>query len=121
MNKYSENTMAKEENLTSWKKGESGNPSGRPKGSLNRSTVAKKWLTTDQEYKNPLTQDLENLSQEDIMTLALINKARKGDVSAYKALMDSGYGSPKDSLDINTAENINIDFKEIIEGLKHRT
>tara|TARA_R100000935_G_scaffold57214_1_gene90663 strand:- start:748 stop:1089 length:342 start_codon:yes stop_codon:yes gene_type:complete len=112
--------MAKEDNLTSWKKGESGNPEGRPKGSLNRSTVAKKWLTTDQEYKNPLTQDVEKLSQEDIMTLALINKARKGDVSAYKALMDSGYGNPKDSLDINTAESINIDFKEIIEGLKHK-
>ena len=67
--------MAKEDNLTSWKKGESGNVNGRPKGSLNRSTVAKRWLTTDQEYKNPLTQDTENLSQEDIMTLALINKA----------------------------------------------
>jgi|TARA_R110000764_G_scaffold11749_3_gene35134 hypothetical protein len=113
--------MAKEDNLTSWKKGQSGNINGRPKGSLNRSTIAKKWLTTDQEYKNPLTQDLENLSQEDIMTLALINKARKGDVSAYKALMDSGYGNPKDSLDINTAETINIDFKEIIETLKNKS
>ena len=107
--------MAKEDNLTSWKKGQSGNINGRPKGSLNRSTIAKKWLTTDQEFKNPLTQDLENLSQ------ALINKARKGDVSAYKALMDSGYGNPKDSLDINTAETINIDFKEIIETLKNKS
>tara|TARA_R100001369_G_scaffold37814_1_gene63283 strand:+ start:1305 stop:1646 length:342 start_codon:yes stop_codon:yes gene_type:complete len=113
--------MEKEDNLVSWKKGESGNPNGRPKGSLNRSTIAKKWLTTDQDYKNPLTQKEENLSQEDIMTLALINKARKGDVSAYKALMDSGYGNPKDSLDINTAENINIDFKEIIETLKDKS
>jgi hypothetical protein len=111
--------MAKEDNLTSWQKGESGNPSGRPKGSLNRSTVAKKWLTTDQEYKNPLTQDLENLSQEDIMTLALINKARKGDVSAYKALMDSGYGNPKDSVDLNTTgEGIGINFKDLITAIK---
>jgi hypothetical protein len=60
--------MAKEDNLTSWKKGQSGNINGRPKGSLNRSTIAKKWLTTDQEYKNPLTQDLENLSQDYIRT-----------------------------------------------------
>ena len=28
------------------------------------------------------------------MTLALIKKAREGDVNAYKALMDSGYGAP---------------------------
>tara|TARA_R100000541_G_scaffold4352_3_gene11767 strand:- start:1417 stop:1758 length:342 start_codon:yes stop_codon:yes gene_type:complete len=113
--------MSKLDNLKPFKKGESGNPNGRPKGSLNRSTVAKKWLSTNQEYKNPLTSESENLSQEDIMTLALINKARKGDVGAYKALMDSGYGNPKDSLDLTTSENINIDFKEIIEGLKHRT
>jgi len=26
------------------------------------------------------------------MTLAVINKARKGDVAAFKELMDSGYG-----------------------------
>jgi hypothetical protein len=34
------------------------------------------------------------MSQEDLMTLALIKKAREGDVTAYKALMDSGYGAP---------------------------
>ena len=113
--------MGNIDNLKHFKKGESGNPKGRPKGSLNRSTIAKKWLETDQEYKNPLTNDNEKLSQEDIMTLALINKARKGDVSAYKALMDSGYGNPKDSLDLTTAENIHIDFKQIIEGLKYKS
>ena len=55
------------------------------------------------------------------MTLALINKARKGDVSAYKALMDSGYGNPKDSLDVTMAEDNNIDFKELIEAIKHKS
>lgn len=34
------------------------------------------------------------MSQEDLMTLAMIKKAREGDVAAYKALMDSGYGAP---------------------------
>jgi len=77
-----------------WKKGESGNPNGRPKGSLNRSTIARKWLEVNQSLKNPLTGENETMSQEDLMTLALIKKAREGDVSAYKALMDSGYGAP---------------------------
>ena len=36
--------MANEENLIPYKKGQSGNPNGRPKGSKNRSTIAKKWL-----------------------------------------------------------------------------
>jgi hypothetical protein len=77
-----------------WEKGESGNPKGRPKGSKNRSTIAKYWLEINQKLKNPLTGAEETMSQEDLMTLALIKKAREGDVSAYKALMDSGYGAP---------------------------
>ena len=72
---------------------------GRPKGSRNRSTIARKWLEAMQDSKNPITGEIENLSQEDIMTLALLNKARKGDVNAYKQLMDSGYGLPKQQVE----------------------
>ena len=82
------------DNLNPFKKGESGNPAGRPKGSKNRSTIARQWLEVNQSLKNPLTGEQETMSQEDLMTLALIKKAREGDVSAYKALMDSGYGQP---------------------------
>ena len=84
----------KNEDLNQFKKGESGNPNGRPKGSKNRSTIARRWLEVNQNLKNPLTGDNENMSQEDLMTLALIKKAREGDVQAYRALMDSGYGAP---------------------------
>ena len=77
-----------------WEKGESGNPNGRPKGAKNRSTIARQWLEVNQSLKNPLTGEQETMSQEDLMTLALIKKAREGDVAAYKALMDSGYGAP---------------------------
>jgi hypothetical protein len=84
---------------TTFKKGESGNPNGRPKGSRNRSTIARQWLEASEKVKNPLTQETQELSQEDIMTLALINKARKGDVNAYKALMDSGYGAPLQAIE----------------------
>ena len=77
-----------------FQKGESGNPAGRPKGSKNRSTVARQWLEVNQSLKNPLTGEQELMSQEDLMTLAIIKKAREGDVAAYKALMDSGYGQP---------------------------
>ena len=77
-----------------WSKGESGNPNGRPKGAKNRSTIARYWLEVNQNLKNPLTGQEETMSQEDLMTLALIKKAREGDVNAYKALMDSGYGAP---------------------------
>ncbi len=86
--------MANEENLIPYKKGQSGNPNGRPKGSKNRSTIAKKWLQVEQDLKNPLTGDKETMSQEDLMTLALIKKARTGDTQAYQKLLDSAYGAP---------------------------
>ncbi len=93
--------MANEDNIKKheFKKGQSGNPAGRPKGSLNRSTIARKWLKAARKGKNPISGEDEVLTQEDIITLALIRKAMDGDVSAYKALMDSGYGTAKDTID----------------------
>lgn len=77
-----------------WEKGESGNPNGRPKGSKNRSTIARQWLETTQKAKNPITGIEEILTQEDLGTLAMVKKMREGDVSAYKELMNSAYGAP---------------------------
>lgn len=85
-----------------FKKGESGNPAGRPKGAKNRSTIARHWLEVQEKIKNPITNLIEPLTQEDIITLAQIKKARNGDSNAYKALMDSGYGSPNQNMDITT-------------------
>tara|TARA_Y100001937_G_scaffold118827_1_gene173699 strand:- start:582 stop:923 length:342 start_codon:yes stop_codon:yes gene_type:complete len=97
--------MANEENLIPYKKGQSGNPKGRPKGSKNRSTVAKKWLQVEQDLKNPLTSEIETMSQEDLMTLALIKKAREGDTQAYQKLLDSAYGAP-----VQQVEQTNIEL-----------
>ena len=90
--------------LKPFEKGESGNPNGRPKGAKNRSTIAKYWLEVNQNLKNPLTGESETMSQEDLMTLALIKKAREGDVAAYKALMDSGYGAPLQQIEQTIVE-----------------
>ena len=92
------------DNLKKFEKGESGNPNGRPKGSRNRSTIARQWLEVNQSLKNPLTGEQETMSQEDLMTLALIKKAREGDVNAYKALMDSGYGAPVQQIEQHNIE-----------------
>ena len=86
--------MAREDNLKKFTSEYQPKNNGRPKGSKNRSTIARKWLEVNQALKNPLTGENETMSQEDLMTLALIKKAREGDVTAYKALMDSGYGAP---------------------------
>lgn len=78
------------------------NRKGRPKGSRNRASVAKEWLEVAQNIKNPITGELEQLEQQDIMTLALIKKAREGDVSAYRELMDSAYGKALATIDHTT-------------------
>jgi len=96
--------MANKDIEPRWEKGESGNPNGRPKGSKNRSTIARKWLEVNQSLKNPLTGENETMSQEDLMTLALIKKARDGDTNAYKALMDSGYGAPVQQIEQTNTE-----------------
>lgn len=82
-------------------KGETANPNGRPKGTRNRATIVREWLETMESYVNPITKEKERLSQADIITLALINKARKGDVAAYKELMDSCFGKISDQLDMS--------------------
>jgi hypothetical protein len=94
------------DNLTPFPPGNNANPNGRPKGSKNRSTIARKWLEVMQESKNPITGELEKLSQEDLITLAMIHKARKGDVGAYKQLMDSGFGMPTQQIDVTTEKPI---------------
>jgi hypothetical protein len=79
--------MPKPENIIPPKKGEVRNPKGKPKGTRNRSTIVREWLSVQQVVKNPITGERETLDQSDMMTLALISKARKGDVQAYKELM----------------------------------
>jgi hypothetical protein len=73
------------EEVTEIKKG------GRPRGSRNRSTVVREILQLANWGRNPLTGMQEKLSQEYRITLAILAKALKGDVNAYKALMDNAY------------------------------
>jgi len=53
--------------------------------------------------------------------LALIKKAREGDVNAYKALMDSGYGAPAQQIeqtntDIDLSGMSTDELKELLKG-----
>jgi hypothetical protein len=110
--------MAKEDNLKpAWEKGQSGNPKGKPKGSRNRSTIAREWLEMAEKFHNPISQKDEVLEQQDIITLALINRAKDGDVSAYKELMDSAYGKAiqKNETDLTVSGR-----KELDEETKKR-
>jgi len=89
-------------NIKPPKKGEVRNPKGKPVGTLNRSTIAKKWLESLLTAKNPLTGKSSKLPIIDQMTLSMIKKAMDGDVSAYRELMDSAFGKAMQSTDVTS-------------------
>ena len=110
--------MPKEENLILWKKGQSGNPKGKPKGAKNRSTIIKEILSLMVKKVNA-DGKAEWQSKEYLMVEALVNKAiDKGDVNAFNAIYNNLYGNLKDTVDLNSTEEVNHDFRNIIARIK---
>lgn len=77
------------EHLTPWKDGQSGNPNGRPKGSRNRRTIIEKWADL-------AAAGDPNLTELDLVVLKLLEKAKTGDVTAAKEILDSMFGKNPD-------------------------
>ena len=102
-----------------WKKGESGNPAGKKKGTKNRSTIIKEILAIVSKEVNEETGQEEWQSNEYRMVQAIVRKAiEKQDVQAFNAIYDNLYGKLKDTVDMNTTEQVNHDFRKLISGIK---
>lgn len=69
---------------------------GRPLGVKNRSTILSKWLSTNLELVHPITKEKQKGTVEDEVILALVTKARKGDVTAIRECLDTMYGKIKE-------------------------
>ena len=111
--------MARQDNLIPAKKGEVRNPKGRTVGSRNRSSIVKQWLEMTKKGRNPITEMAEVLEVQDHLTLALIGKALKGDVNAYRELMDSAYGKIENNVKLNANVNSSqMSQEEFLENLK---
>jgi hypothetical protein len=91
--------------------GESMNPAGKPKGILNRSTIARKVLEMTAIYPEQVLAKLKEMypsiesstSIEEMMTIVQADKAiRKRDTQAYEKLLDSAHGKPIASNDITS-------------------
>jgi hypothetical protein len=86
---------------TRFKKGESGNPAGRPKGARNYRTLfieAYKHIAKDLKLgKNPDALLVEILKRG-------IKEALKGNYSFYKDIMDRLYGKPKSEASVSLRE-----------------
>ena len=88
------------QNLKPFKKGQSGNPKGRPKGVLNSATRLKRILELTNKKKNKGTGEMEDFTVSEQMDMALISKALVGDVTAYREIMDRLEGKAKQSLEV---------------------
>jgi len=86
---------------------------GRPKGVKNAATIINKWLEAKTKSLNPITQTEEELTQEDIIVLKQLAKARNGDTRAFDTLMDRVFGKAIQSIDHTTAGD-KIENKEIV-------
>jgi hypothetical protein len=75
-----------------FKKGQSGNPNGRPK----------KLPELDKLLANVLGEENANgITAAEAILMALRHKATKGDIRAAEVLLDRGYGKAKQSIDLN--------------------
>jgi hypothetical protein len=74
-----------------WKKGESGNPNGRPK----------KLPELRELLANVLGDEKDGKTAAEAILMALRAKAAKGDVRAAELLLDRAYGKPKQDVDLS--------------------
>jgi hypothetical protein len=83
-----------------YEKGQSGNPKGRPKGALNRSTKELRTLIRDTVDFSEIVGKLNTLAKE-------------GNLPAVKMLFAYGYGNPdsvSDSFDRDYSERLGLDL-----------
>ena len=83
--------MANEKNLKPFKKGQSGNPKGRPL----------KLPALDKLMADVLGEEKDGITAGEATLKALRAKATKGDVRAAEVLLDRAYGKPKQTHDTN--------------------
>lgn len=81
--------MAKEDiEKHKFKKGQSGNPNGRPVGALGSKTILQKYLNLITKAENPITNEMESLTIAEQMHLKQVAKAIDGDLYSYKEIID---------------------------------
>jgi len=91
--------MANEQNLKSYKKGQSGNLNGRPKGVENSKIRLLRLLELSQSKKNPVNGEMEDFTTMELMDMAQIAKGLKGDTVAYREVLDRVEGKVTQGID----------------------
>lgn len=103
--------MPNPENLKPFKKGESGNPNGRPK----------KLPPIKELIEKTLGEEKNGLTGIDAIFKVLLSKAVKGDLKASQMLLDYYYGKATQKTEITGAEGEKIEFKiDVVQGKENK-
>lgn len=88
--------MANPQNIVDkkFKKGQSGNPNGRPK----------KLPELDKLLADVLGEEKNGVTAGEVILKALRAKAAKGDVRAAEVLLDRAYGKAKQTMDVSVSK-----------------
>ena len=106
MKKIIDKTEKKLKNLKPYKKGQSGNLRGRPKGVKNFSTIFQEAIKKIAREKS-----IKECDVEVDLVIKAIAEARGGNYQYYKDIFDRNYGKPKEKIELEGGEsviNINI-------------
>lgn len=103
--------MANDENLTSWKPGQSGNPTGKIKGTRNFATIFNEIL---EAHSNQTDSEGIKLTNRQVMALKQVDKAKEGDLNSLKEIIDRTEGRAVQTSLIDQTnrypDKININF-----------
>lgn len=87
---------------------------GSRKGVPNRSTTLRKWLFDPVDIVNPGTLKKEKGTAEDEIMLALLRRARNGNIQAIKEILDTVYGKQSNvNFNLNPEELQNLTDEEL--------
>ncbi len=106
-----------DENLKAWKKGQSGNPAGKPKGARSFKSILNNYLDKTLKSKDPFEGKTSDIPAREIMMLKLIGEGLKGNLTAIRYVCDMIDGPIKQVLDVNQNTD-DIDAK--IKALKRK-
>lgn len=91
---------------------------GRPKNSWNREKIILDILKLEQVAVNPVTKKEETLNQYQLIVLAMLKKARAGDVRAAQWIDERGFGPIREQYEIHQTGESSGDFKDLIRAIR---
>ena len=97
-----------------FKKGQSGNPNGRPKGSRNLTTILREMLEEEIEVNVDGVKTKKQF--QEVIVRKLLQKANEGNLKAIEQILDRMEGKPVQKQEIKTDNPILTIQREIIDS-----